>query len=369
MQILFLTKRRYTRRDVLETRYGRLWHLPAGLAAAGHRVTVFCSAYYAEPGCDEVELAVANGSVQWRSVKFNPYSPLAWLSHKGHLAQFVQTQKIDCIVAASDAFHIILGASLSADLSVPLIVDYYDNFESFSATRIPGVLPLLRSATRQAALVTCVSERLKAKLVDEYRLKNSKVRVLENGVEQGFFTELNRKDARTTLGLPHAAKLVGTAGELAPNRGIGNLIQAFMAMVEKDASVVLVLAGKLSVELPVHPNIRYLGELEHAAMPSFWRALDVAVICVLDDEFGRYCFPQKLAEITAAGVPVVFPNVGVLEELNQAKKQGANPENREPEWVDEFRSVLGWSGRLSWTPSLWSVIGAEFSEFVADLVV
>jgi glycosyltransferase involved in cell wall biosynthesis len=44
-------------------------------------------------------------------------------------------------------------------------------------------------------------------------------------------------------------------------------------------------------------------------------ALDVAVVCYADDEFGKYCFPQKTREFMACDVPVIAANVGSLKEL------------------------------------------------------
>lgn len=38
MRILVLSKRRYTGKDLLDDRYGRLYEIPAGLVARGHAV-------------------------------------------------------------------------------------------------------------------------------------------------------------------------------------------------------------------------------------------------------------------------------------------------------------------------------------------
>ena len=54
-------------------------------------------------------------------------------------------------------------------------------------------------------------------------------------------------------------------------------------------------------------------------------SLDIAVICYADDEFGKYCFPQKTREFMACNVPVIAAKVGGLKELFQDH----------PEWLYE----------------------------------
>jgi glycosyltransferase involved in cell wall biosynthesis len=47
-------------------------------------------------------------------------------------------------------------------------------------------------------------------------------------------------------------------------------------------------------------------------IPLLLNALDVAVICNRNSAFGRYCFPQKAAEIMACDVPLIAARVGSM---------------------------------------------------------
>jgi glycosyltransferase involved in cell wall biosynthesis len=69
------------------------------------------------------------------------------------------------------------------------------------------------------------------------------------------------------------------------------------------------------MEIPQLPGIIDLGILPLDQVPILLNALDVAVICNRDNDFGRYCFPQKAREIMACQVPVVAARVGSMEEL------------------------------------------------------
>lgn len=77
------------------------------------------------------------------------------------------------------------------------------------------------------------------------------------------------------------------------------------------------LAGPKDSTLDRFPNqgISYLGILPTEEVPLFWNALDVAIVSNKDSEFGCYCYPQKLQEIVACGVPLVASRVGEVAEL------------------------------------------------------
>ena len=58
-----------------------------------------------------------------------------------------------------------------------------------------------------------------------------------------------------------------------------------------------------------------LGILPLEKVPILLNALDVAIICNRENEFGRYCFPQKAREIMACDIPLIAARVGSMAEL------------------------------------------------------
>ena len=144
-----------------------------------------------------------------------------------------------------------------------------------------------------------------------------KIKVIGNAIDDGFRITLARPEARKILNLPGEGILVGTAGELSRKRGVDILIKAFNILISRSKDYYLILAGKLEQGLLPEDmeNILYLGELEYKTIPELFRALDVGVICNFDDEFGKYCHPQKACEMIACRLPVVAANVGYLSRV------------------------------------------------------
>lgn len=305
MRVLVLSKRQYTGKDLLDDRYGRLYQIPAGLARRGHELTGLVLSYRRRGTSHSIE---SSANPRWRSIDALPAG--VW-RYPAELARTLKAARPDVIWACSDAYHAILGAAVSRMTGIPLVVDLYDNFESFGATRVPGIQPLLRAACRQARALTVVSRSLRDLVAARYGV-DGPIAVVGNGVDPDLFARRERPQARARLDLPADARLIGTAGAISAGRGIAALFDAFMRLSETDSSLYLVFAGPRD-ETPSryrHPRIIDLGELPFERVPDVYSALDVAVICNLDSDFGRYCFPQKLFEIVACGTPMVAAAVG-----------------------------------------------------------
>ncbi|MDP9141818.1 MAG: glycosyltransferase, partial [Pseudomonadota bacterium] len=205
---------------MLVEEYGRVWHLTRGLADKGHAVEAVCCDYHGESGVDAKRYeGEAGGWINWISYRINPYLPTSWWSYARHLLFVARAFKPDAILAFSDAYQLILGAWLARKLDVPLIADFYDNYESFAASSIPGIRYLLGGAVRSASTVTCVSAPLRDYVALRYR-RSGATMVIENGVDSGFLPGVSQADARRCLGLPPDSQIVGTAGALDAGHGI-----------------------------------------------------------------------------------------------------------------------------------------------------
>jgi glycosyltransferase involved in cell wall biosynthesis len=316
MRVLFLTKQQYMAKDLLQDRFGRFYEIPRVLSRWGHKVCGVCLKYRRNKNKWEVSVSDTCDQVEWNSFSLGRNWPLGFIRHYRRLQRVTAMFQPDVIIGASDTAHVVVSSWLASKFGIPFVVDLYDNFESYGATQLPGMKRLLRRAVGSAAAVSVVSETLRLKVEAEYQ-PTGIVRTITNAIAPEVFYPDDKAAARRRLGLPESQTLIGTAGSLNRKRGIDILYRAFEQLSKRKKDWSLVLAGPIDrrANFPIGSKIFYLGELSHDRVRDLFNALDVGVICNRDDAFGRYCFPQKLFEMIACGLPIVAADVGAMRSL------------------------------------------------------
>lgn len=325
MRIAFLCKRRYMGKDVILDRYARLYEIPFQLARRGHDVLGCCLSYYpAEDG--EWEHPVESGRLRWTSHALGRTVLPGLIRHPLRTLSQLRTFQPDAVIGASDIPHVVLGSHLARRLRRPFVADLYDDFESFGLARIPGARRAYRKAVRRAEAVSCTSEALAEHVRVAYRARGEVI-ALPSTVDLSVFRPLDRERSRSELGLPDDAVLIGTAGGLHADKGIGTLYQAFERLQSRRPDVHLVLAGPSDghLPLPTGPRVHYLGQIPHERAALLFNALDVGVIYLRDTPFGRFCFPQKAYEMLACGLPIVSARVGAMTSLLESLPRALHP--------------------------------------------
>ncbi len=306
MRILVLTKRQYMNKDLIDDKYGRFREIPLSLGQMGHKVRGLCLSY-----ARRKERWIQDGPVFWKSINATPIKIpglFRFILEAGILAK-----RSDVIWACSDSFYGIIGYMLSLKYHVPLVFDLYDNFEYYLMAKLPVIKQLYRLVLKRSDAVTCVSRPL-ARLVSSYGRK-VRVAVLENAVREDLFKPMDKASCRDVMGLPQHALLVGTAGALVSSRGVQIIFDAFDKLKAELPDLQLALAGPRDVQIPHNSKIHDLGILPLEKVPLLFNALDVAIICNRENDFGRYCFPQKAREIMSCNTPLIAARVGSMAEL------------------------------------------------------
>lgn len=367
MRILVLSKRQYTGRDLLDDQFGRLFHIPAGLTRLGHEVTGIALSY--RPRREGWYRWEKYPGLAWLSINLRRFLPSAFVNYLREIDRLIQEVHPDFVWACSDAFHVILAWNLCSRHHIPLVVDLYDNFESFSATKVLGVTALFRKACRFADGLTLVSNALTHYVLNTYGITSPHL-LLRNGVDTKVFFPHDQAMAREILGLPCNVQLIGTAGAISSNRGITDLFDAFLRLADENEGIWLVLAGPRDKILKrySHNRIIDLGMLPHAKVPLLFSALDVAVVCNRDSAFGRYCFPQKLYEILACRTPVVAAEVGDTADVLAANPQCLYHPGSSISLMERIREQLSHPSSCSSEPlPTWDTLANRFDSFLCKL--
>jgi glycosyltransferase involved in cell wall biosynthesis len=332
-------------KDLIDDRFGRFREIPLALAQRGHKVKGLCLSY-----ANRNEGLIKDDPVLWKSVNATSMKIPGLLRFINKAQRFAK--KSDVIWACSDSFYGIIGYMLSSKYRLPLVFDLYDNFEYYLMARPPVLKQFYRLAIRKSQAVTCVSRPL-ARLVSSYG-KTEGVFVIENAVRKDLFRPMDKMICRDALKLPQHARLVGTAGALDNNRGIQFLFQAFDLLSAKHPDLDLAIAGPRNMHIPRNNRIHDLGILPLEKVPLLLNALDVAIICNRENEFGRYCFPQKTREIMSCNVPLIAARVGSMAEMfadhpewlftpDVADDLARVIENRMMNQKTDYQEVFSWS--------------------------
>ena len=302
-------------KDVILDKYARLYEIPNQLAHLGHQVECFCLSYQShnEGTWDESN---HEKKLIWHSKSYKGLKKLGLFTYPFLLLQQLKQYQPDIVIAASDIPHIVWGAWCAKQLSKPFVADLYDNFESYGQANIPFIKIFFYRALDSAHLISTTSESLAEKIKQDHP-NVPHILAMPSVIDKKLFFKGSKAEARIKLNLPAHAKLVGTAGGLTKMKGIDDLFQAWEMIRQQDPDIYLVLAGPIEEDTPL-PNderVIYLGMLPHQEINYLFQSLDIGVVCIPDDDFGRYCFPQKAYEMLATDLTILSSSVGDMKNL------------------------------------------------------
>lgn len=293
MRILVLCKRQPMGRDLIESPYGRFFHLPRALAGQGHTIKMIV--FNHRPARD---FAGELHGMNWHSFdpRRNPARALRGLLREG------RSFAPDWIFGFSDTYYAIAAVMLARRLGARSLVDAYDNYASY----IPWMAPLHAAwfrAVAAADLATVAGPSLATMFAAHGRRRESQI--VPMAVDPVGFQPLDRLASRVRLGLPDKGTLIGYFGSISPQRGIETLFEAYAKLRDRRPDLELIMTGRLDPKAALPPGAHYLGYIPDDLMPSALNSVDVVAVINKDSSFGNYSYPIKLYEAMACQRPIV----------------------------------------------------------------
>lgn len=188
----------------------------------------------------------------------------------------------------------------------------------------------VRWALKQADLVATVSEAAKRDLMSQFRLSDTMVKVVPDGVDPVFrpLSDLGATNrVLSAHGLTSDQRFILYVGGISPHKNLATLLDAYASLVKdgKDQNVKLVLIGDFEKDVffSNYPAVRdrvealslsgkvvFTGFVSDADLPHFYNAAEVLVLPSFSEGFGL-----PALEAMACGTPVAVSNAGALPEV------------------------------------------------------
>jgi glycosyltransferase involved in cell wall biosynthesis len=240
-----------------------------------------------------------------------------------NLTSILRKEKFD-LVHTHGYLADIIGLCASKLLGIPHMATCHGFISTDKKLSIYNRLD--RAALRLSNKVICVSESIKESLVTA-GVKVNKIRVIPNAViVKQDHTEMQKKReiTRRRLGAEDNQMVVGYAGRLSHEKGIEDLMKAFLEVLERNGKCKLWIVGDGPLSSDLQGLAKRLGISEHVVFPGFRE--DILGIMAGMDAFVLPSLtegtPMALLEAMSIRVPIIASAVGDIPRIINSGENG-----------------------------------------------
>ena len=182
---------------------------------------------------------------------------------------------------------------------------------------------------KRARKIIAVSHFTKWELTNYYKIPESKIRVIHNGVDiKKFQPAADKRRVKAELGFNPDDLAIVSVGRLYARKGLFTLIESMPAVVKRFPNAKFIISGKgqsdemhkltaYADKLGVRGNIIFTGYYPDKKLPKLYQAADVFAFSTFYEHH-----PFAVLEALATGLPVVTTTVGGIPETIESGKNG-----------------------------------------------
>jgi glycosyltransferase involved in cell wall biosynthesis len=181
----------------------------------------------------------------------------------------------------------------------------------------------------RAKKIIAVSHFTKWELTNYYKIPESKIRVIHNGVDVNKFKPaVDKRKVKDELGFNPDDLAIVSVGRLYARKGLFTLIESMPAVVKRFPNAKFIISGKgqsdemhkliaHAEKLGVKNNIIFTGYYPDKKLPKLYQAADIFAFSTFYEHH-----PFAILEALATGLPVVTTTVGGIPETITSGKNG-----------------------------------------------
>jgi glycosyltransferase involved in cell wall biosynthesis len=177
--------------------------------------------------------------------------------------------------------------------------------------------------------IIAVSDFTRRELLQYYKVKEDKIRVIHNGVDVNKFQPTgDKRKAKEALGFSPDDIAILSVGRLYARKGLFTLIESMPLVARKFKNAKFIIAGKghsnemkklvsYAAKLGVKDNIVFTGYFPDKKLPKLYQAADIFAFSTFYENL-----PFAVLEALSSGLPVVTTNVGGIPEMIDSGRNG-----------------------------------------------
>ncbi|MHB8171380.1 MAG: glycosyltransferase family 4 protein [Thermincolia bacterium] len=258
------------------------------------------------------------------------------------LVRILREGRIDILHAHSSKAGLVgrVAAILAGTPAIVFTVHNFIFYDNLSALKKKVYALAEKILAYPTNTIITVSNALRDGIIKTEGINPDKIVTIYNGIDTRPFEKAVNKDRlRQKLKL-ESGPVIGTVARLAPQKGVGYLVEAAAKVVMEYPEAQFLVAGdgpllpelkQQAVNLGIEKNIRFLGHWEDIA--HLFAVLDVFVLPSVTEGLGL-----TVLEALAAERPVIATNVGGLPEIVHLGQTGLLAKVRDP--VDLAKQIL-----------------------------
>jgi glycosyltransferase involved in cell wall biosynthesis len=182
---------------------------------------------------------------------------------------------------------------------------------------------------KRANKIIAVSHFTKQELLQYYKVKENKIRVIHNGVNiRKFKPAVDKRKIKKELGFRPDDLAILSVGRLYARKGLFTLIESMPQVVKRFKKAKLIISGKgQSTEvnkliahaerLGIRDNIIFTGYYPDNKLPKLYQAADIFAFSTFYEHH-----PFAILEALSTGLPIVTTRVGGIPEMIESEKNG-----------------------------------------------
>jgi colanic acid biosynthesis glycosyl transferase WcaI len=190
---------------------------------------------------------------------------------------------------------------------------------------------------RRANRIVVVTPAFKQHLIKHWSVPDSKIAIVENGVESSLFAP-DRVDGELRKQLDLEGKFVaGYVGTMGMAHGLDTLVEAATTLRSVHPEIAFLLVGegadKERIEAMVKSrelaNVRLVDQMPRERIPAFICACDVCLVPLKKTELFKTVIPTKMLEFMSCARPVILGVDGQAKQVLEEAGAGVaiEPEN------------------------------------------